>query len=318
MIARRALPSLMALATPAQAQLPRARVGIAAPDLALAYIEVFQRQLARRGWRRGANLELLIADAAGNPAQLARVVAALVEGGVDVIVSSSNRTHIAVREATRTIPVVAVAALDPVLLGLSDSLARPSGNFTGSVGFIEELMGKRVELLREALPGARRIAILLDPANPAFPVTHDATMRAGARFGIGIRVIGYGTSAEVLPALDRARAEGAEAAIIVPDALALPQMRAIAVRAEALRLPTIGFNESDLAQGLTFAMGPDRALLWQDAADMADRLLRGARVADLPFVRPTKVFIGVNLRAARRLGIEVPVALLAQADEVIE
>lgn len=318
MIARRLVPALMALATPAWAQLRHARVGLAAPDLVPAWVEAFLRQLERRGWRQGSNLDLLIADAQGNPAQAGRIAAGLVTSGVHVIVSSSGRMHIAIRDATRTIPVVAVAAVDPLLLGLSDSLARPSGNFTGTVGFIEELMGKRLGLLQEAMPRLRRVAILLDPSNPGFPATHDAATRAAARFGLDVLVGGYGSSGEVLPALERARDSGAQALIIVPDALALAQMPAIAARGHALGLPTLGFNASDLAQGLTFTVGPDRVLLWEIAADMVDRLLRGARVADLPFIRPTKVFIGVNQRAARQLGIEVPLAVLAQADEVIE
>lgn len=319
MMARRALfPVLLAAPTTGQAQAPRrARVGIANAEAELVRLDVFLPELERLGWRPGANLEILQAGAGGDPAQVPGQIAALVAREPDVVVSASSRTHIALRDATTSIPVIAVAAFDPVLIGLSDSLARPTRNFTGNIGFIEELMGKRIELLHEVLPRARRIALLLDPRNPAFRATHEAAVNAAARLGLEILVAGYSRSGEVLPALDAA-APWVDAVIVMPDAIALQHFPQIARQAQARHLPTLGFNEGDLALGLTFALGADRALLWRAAAGMADRLLRGARVADLPFVRPTQVFIGVNLGVARRLGVEVPLAVLARANEVIE
>jgi putative ABC transport system substrate-binding protein len=316
---RRALLAA-ALAAPAtaRAQAPRrARLGIANAEAELVRLDVFLPELERLGWRLGANLEILHAGAGGDPALVPGQIAALVAREPDVIVSASSRTHAALRDATASIPVIAVAALDPVLLGLSDSLARPTRNFTGNIGFVEELMGKRIELLHEALPQARRIALLLAPRNPAFRATYDAAVSTAARLGIEILVAGYGRGEEVLPALEAA-APQVDAMVVMPDAIALQHFPEIARRTQALRLPTLGFNEGDLALGLTFALGADRALLWRNAAGMVDRLLRGARVADLPFVRPTKVFMGVNQGAAQRLGVEVPPLILARADEVVE
>jgi putative ABC transport system substrate-binding protein len=302
----------------AWAQRARSKVGVVVPASPLAFLEAFQMQLNQLGWREGSNLELFVADAQGDPAALPRVVSAMISFGPDVIVSASNRSHIALRDATTTIPIVAVAALDPVRLGLSESLSRPSRNFTGNIGFIEELMGKRVELLREALPQAKRIGLLLDPSNPAFPETHDAAANAARQFGLSLVVLGYRSSAEILPAVDRARQESLDAIIVVPDAMAIPIMAEVIGKIDSFGLPTLCFDSRDMPFGATFVVGGDRAALWRDAAVIVDRLLRGAALADLPFSRPTKVFTAVNLRAARRLGIEVPLAIIARADEVIE
>lgn len=322
MIGRRPILAggLMALITPGTlwAQRARSKVGVVVAASPLAFLDAFQMQLNQLGWREGINVELFVADAQGDPAALPKTVAAMMSFGPDVIVSSSNRTHIVLSDATTTIPIIAVAALDPVRIGLSQSLSRPSRNFTGTIGFIEELMGKRVELLREALPRAKRIGLLLDPSNPAFPETHGAAASAARQFGLDIVVLGYGNSSGVLPAVHRAREETLDAIIVVPDAVALPQMAAIIEKLDSFGLPTLCFESRDMPLGATFVLGGDRAALWRDAAVSVDRLLRGAAVADLPFSRPTKIFTGVNLRAARRLGIEVPLSIVARADEVIE
>ena len=322
MIGRRPILTggVLALMAPgaAWAQRARSKLAIVIAASAPSLVDAFLAQLQQLGWREGANLELFVADAQGDPGKLSTVVSAAVAFGPDVIVASSSRTLIALRDATSTIPIVAVAALDPLRLGLSESLSRPSRNFTGNLSFVEELMGKRIEFLREALPSARRIGLLLDPSNPAFPETHGHAAAAADRFGLGLVVLGYGTSAGVLPAVDRAKGESLDALIIIPDSLALPLMPEIFEKCDRYGLPTLGLDASDLHIGATFVLGGDRAALWRDAAVNADRLLRGAAIASLPFVRPTKVFTAVNLRAARRLGIEVPLSIVARADEVIE
>jgi putative tryptophan/tyrosine transport system substrate-binding protein len=296
----------------------RARVAIAMSEHAPAYVAAFTSELMRLGWQEGETVETKVGDGAGDPAALPGVIASLVAWAPNVIVSSSNRTHFVVRDATSTIPVVAVAAIDPIRLGLSDSLARPSKNFTGTIGFIEGLMGKRMELLREVLPQARRVALHLDPANPAFVPTHRDAVLAATPVGLEIVVAGYGNRAEVVGALDQAKAQGADAVMVLPDGIALSQMDAVAARAAELRLPTLAFNDNELRLGMTFVLGPDRALMWREAAVSADRILRGARTSDLPFQQPSKVYVGINLRSARSLGVQVPLPVLARADEVIE
>jgi putative ABC transport system substrate-binding protein len=313
------LASLVALsAAPIRAQSRRLRVGFALSERAPAYVDAFRQELERLGWREGASVEYATADGAGDPAGLPAAVATLVAWSPDIIISSSNRTHFAVRDATATIPVVIVSAIDPVSLGVTDSIARPSRNFTGSIGFIDGLMEKRMELLREVLPQARRIALHLDPQNPAFPATHRGAAQAAQRLGMEVVIAGYGHRDDVVPALDKAKEQAADAVIVLPDGIALPQMDAIATRAFALGLPTLGLNDNELRLGLTFVLGSDRVQLWREAAQTADRILRGAKVADLPFQQPTKVHVGVNLRVARALGLEVPLAIIARADEVIE
>ncbi len=319
MIRRALLGLLAALALrPGLAQSRRFRVGIALSERVPAYVDALKRELERLGWREGDQVDYGLADAAGDPAGLATAVARLMAWQPDVLVSSSNRTHFAVRDATSTIPVVVVSAIDPITLGITDSVARPSRNFTGSIGFIDQLMVKRIEFLREVLPQARRIALHLDPDNPAFPATHRVAAEAAQRLGLEIVVAGYGHRDGVVPALDKAKELAADAVIVLPDGIAIPQMDAIAARASALGLPTLGLNDNELRLGLTFVLGSDRVQLWREAAQTVDRLLRGAKIADLPFQQPTKVHIGVNVKAARALGLDVPFAIIARADEVIE
>lgn len=322
MIGRRPILAggLLALLAPgaARAQRSRSKVGVVVAASAPSLIDALLGQLEQLGWRKGANLDLFVADAQGDPSKLSAAVSAMLSFGPDVIISSSNRTHIALRDVTATIPIVVVASNDPVGIGLSESLSRPSRNFTGNLGFVEELMGKRVELLKEALPAAKRIGLLLDPSNPGFPVTHGLAAAAAQQFGLDLVVLGYGASGGVLTAVDQARYASLDALIIVPDVVALPLMAEIIQKCDGYGLPTLAFNASDLHLGATFVLGGDREALWRDAAVSADRLLRGAAIASLPFVRPTKVFTGVNLRVSRRLGIDVPLSLLARADEVVE
>lgn len=319
MIGRRTMlaAAAMALAGSAVAQVRRARVGIALPEAAPVYVQAFQREFARLGYGE-AVAELRSVDAGGDPAALPGVIAQLIEWRPDVIVATSARTHIALRDATTSIPVIVVAGLNPVSIGLTNSIARPSRNFTGTVGLIDGLMQKRLELLREILPTARRVALHLDPDNPGFPATIGPAREYAPQIGLEIIVVGYSHRAEVVPALDRAKSAGADAVMVIPDAFAIPQMDGIAARTAALGLPTLGFNENELWLGLTFVVGADRTQLWRDAAATTDRILRGAKVADIPFQEPTKFFTGVNQKAARALGITVPLAVIARADEVIE
>lgn len=308
----------LALPCTLMAQRRRPRVGIAVSDAVPAYIDAFKAELARVGGDHGMGFDVLVADGEGDPQKLPAAIANLVGWQPDVIISSSNRTHFVLRDATSTIPVILVSAIDPVALGVSDSIARPSRNFTGSMGFVDGLMEKRVEFLKEVLPAARRIALHLDPANPAFPATHRGAAEAARRLGIEVVVAGYARRSDVVPALDQAKAQDADAVIVLPDGIALGQMGAIAMRANALGLPTLGLNDNELRLGLTFVVGSDRIRLWREAAVMADKILRGAKIADIPFEQPTKVHIGVNLKAARSLGLTVPLDIIARADEVIE
>ncbi len=320
MIGRRALLAALAAALggPAAAQgRRRARIGIVLAGAAPAYVEAFQKAFATLG-DGVARADIRLAEAGGDPAALPTAIAELIAWQPDIIISSSGRTHLALRDATASIPVVAVSAVDPVAIGLTDSIARPSRNFTGTVGLIDGLMQKRLELLREVLPNAKHVAIHLDPSNPNFPATIRPVREFAPRLGLEIIVAGYSHRDAVVAALDRAKAEGADAAIVLPDGIALAQMDAIAARVALLRLPTLGFNENELRLGLTFVLGADRMQLWRDAAATADRIVRGAKVADIPFQEPTKIFTGVNLKAARAMGVDVPLSVIVRADEVIE
>jgi putative ABC transport system substrate-binding protein len=141
---------------------------------------------------------------------------------------------------------------------------------------------------------------------------------AAAPLGWEIVVAGYGSREEVLPALDIAKSSGADAVLVAPDPIALAQARAVVAHADLLRLPTLFFNQDDLEKGALFVLGPDRSHMWREAGGYVDRLLRGAMVAELPFVEPSRLFFGINVRTAKALGLTIPPTLLARADEVIE
>jgi putative ABC transport system substrate-binding protein len=261
------------------------------------------------------------ASAGGNRERLDELVAAMMLTPPDVVIATSTFEVMTVQRAGGNIPIVVVLVPDPVAAGLAASLARPGGTITGFSVSGPEMHAKRLELLRDALPGLARVAILVLPGSP----TGDPTMpwatdlRAAARtLGVEISFVPANSADDLAPAFAAMTAWGAGAVMVMLTGLFSALRERIAALALASRLPSMfELRESATAGGL-FVYGANMGEVLRRAASFVDRILKGARPADLPIEQPTRFELIVNLRTARALGITLPPGVLARADEVIE
>ena len=272
---------------------------------------------ARTRLDRGAQRGIEYRWAEGRSERVAEIIAEFVRLKVDIIVTHSNALVAAAKQATALIPIVFGAAGDPVGTGLVASLARPGGNVTGLSLQQTDTAGKRLELLRGVVPGFRRLAIMANVGNAAAVLEMDDVRTTARALGIEVATAEIRRAADIAPAFEALR-DRADALYVCND----PFLNANAIRintvAAAMRLPTIfNFRENVEAGGL-MSYGANVPDLFRRAADYVDKILRGAKPADLPVEQPTKFELVFNLKTARTLGIEMPPALLARADEVME
>ncbi len=278
----------------------------------------FYRGLQERGWIEGQNFVLTTRFAQFKSKRLREMVAELVQRKVDVLVVQSAEGALAAKHGTSTIPIVAVSPADAVAIGLVASLARPGGNVTGLSYLGTELIGKQMELLREAAPSLSRMAALSNPANP----THAPRLRAAAIGAQGLRVHLEPIEARTPAELDKAFATMMRARVggvlVLSDPMFGDEARRLAQLASTSGLPAIyGFRMSVDAGGL-MSYGPDFPDLFHRAAAYVDKILKGAKPGDLPIEQPTKFELVINLKAAKALGLTIPPSLLLRADQVIE
>ena len=285
----------------------------------LHFIKAFEEGLRSLGYRAGENVVIEYRFANGEQDRLPTLAAELVRLGVDVMVTSINPNTAAAMKATTTIPIVMVSGVDPVGAGLVASLARPGGNVTGlAVDAGNEIFGKRFELLKEILPNLLRVGILWNP-NSVLNRTRITSMGEIAR-ALGLTPIPV--EARRLNELEHAFAmmvsARAQAFVMLGDSLLFEHRGQIGSMALKNRLPAASALREDAEAGLLLAYGTEFSDLYRLAAGFADKILRGAKPADLPIQQPTKFQLLINLRTAKALGLEIPTALLARADEVIE
>jgi ABC-type uncharacterized transport system substrate-binding protein len=276
----------------------------------------FFDELKLFGFVEGQNLSLAPGGFNLRSDQYAEYATTLVKSNPDVIFCVGDAAMLAAREATQTIPLVGLLSPNLVAAGVVRTFARPGSNVTG-VSFPSELDGKRQELLMEAVPGARDIAILADPTYtpPAqVKVIEDA---ARAR-GLKPVVVTAGTEAEIAPAMDKAKQSGATALNVVSAPLFSFNRRVIIERAAALHLPAIYEWPEMAKEGGLIGYGPSLPLVYRQAARLVVRIFRGARPQDVPVELPTNFDLVVNLKTAKALGLTIPETFLARADEVIE
>ena len=304
------------LATEGQQVKQVPRVGILRyGSLPPSFIEPFRQELRELGYVEGQSIvvEYRIAQTV---AQLPDVAAELIRLKVNVLVASGNPSVLPARNATTTIPVVFVAAIDPVAMGLVASLARPGGNVTGVSTIQKDLAGKRLALLKELLPRLSRVALLVRAASPAnAQYVKDAEL-AAQTLGMQLQVLtvrGAGDLESVFSAV-----QGAGALVQQDDAVFTAHRVQIAALALKKRLPMIsGLNEFVEAGGL-MAYGPHLGDLYRRAATQVDKILKGSKPADMFVELPTKFELVINLKTAKALGLTIPPSLLARADQVIE
>ena len=281
------------------------------------WVAAFVQRLRELGWIEGRTITIEYRWAEGRSERFAEIAAELVRRKVDVIVTSATEAIVAAKQATSVIPIVFAAAGDPVGTGLVASLARPGGNVTGLSIQQTDVAAKRLELLREVVPGLQRLAIWANAGSPS-NVVEMAEVAATART-LGLEV----ATPEIRRAEDiafvfEALKGRAEALYVCADPLATTNRTRINILAVGARLPTMHGTRDMVEAGGLMSYGPNFPNQFRRAADYVDRILRGAKPAEIPVEQPTKFDLVINLTTAKALGLDVPPALLARADEVIE
>jgi putative tryptophan/tyrosine transport system substrate-binding protein len=279
----------------------------------------FQRGLKEAGFVEGENVTIAYRWAENQLDRLPALAAELVQRQVAVIATGTNVAALAAKAAATTTPVVFVIGEDPVRIGLVASLARPGGNVTGINFLTGELLSKRLELLRELLPAATRLAVLVNPANAAVREMRLKGVEAAARaMGLQIQVFDAGSSREIAVAFANIARDRPDALFILDDPLfSLRRVQLVNLASRHAIPATYGSRESAEAGGL-MSYGANVSDAWRQAGAYAGRILKGAKPADLPVVQASKFELVINAETARMLGLAVPPSLLVIADEVIE
>ena len=291
-------------------------LGAASPSAWSKWVAAFVQRLRELGWIEGRTVAIEVRWAEGRSERYAEVAAEFVRLKVDVIVTSGGAV-LAAKKTTSVIPIVFAVAIDPVGDGLVASLARPGGNVTGLSLQFTDLAGKRLELLREVVPGLGRLAILANVSYPA-AVLEMAEVQAMARtLGLEVATLEIRRAEDIAPAFEALKGR-AEALYVCGDPLVTTNRIRINTLALGARLPSMHGNRELVEAGGLMAYGPNFPDLWRRAGDYVDKILRGTKPADLPVEQPTKFDLVINLITAKALGLTVPPLLLARADEVIE
>jgi putative ABC transport system substrate-binding protein len=291
--------------------------GSGTPATQSAWVAAFVQRLRELGWIEGRTVAIQYRWAEGRSERLAEIAAELVRLKVDVIVTSGTPAVMALKQATSVIPIVFAQAGDPVANNLVASLARPGGNVTGLSMQAADLAGKRLELLREVVPGLHRLAILVNVGNPAAVLEMGEAQAAARTLGLEVAVVEIRRAEDIGPAFEALKGR-ADALYVCADALVVSNRMRINTFALSARLPTVHFSRDLVEAGGLMSYGTNAPDLFRRAADYVDKILRGTKPADIPVEQPTKFDLVINLTTAKALGLEVPPTLLARADEVIE
>jgi putative tryptophan/tyrosine transport system substrate-binding protein len=282
-------------------------------------IEGFLRGLREHGYIEGQNILIEYRFSEGRNERLPELASELVALKVDLILASGSPASFAAKDATRTIPIVMGSlAADPIETGLIVSLARPGGNITGMTEMAAQLGGKRLELLKQVVPQLSRVAVFWNPPNPAYSPVLKALEAAAPQLGLQLQRLEVRIPEDFDGALQVAIRQRAGALFVPGDPLVTNRPKVVADLALKYRLPTMtDFRQLPGAGGL-LSFGPDLVDSYRRAATHVDKILKGAKPADLPMEQPTKFDLVVNLKTARTLGLTVPPSILIQATEIIQ
>jgi len=278
----------------------------------------FRQGLRDLGYLEGQNLAFEYRYAGGLPDRLAWVAAELVRRPVELIATFGTPPTHAAKEATRTIPILMIGIGDPVGAGLVSSLARPGGNITGNTILGPEVSGKRLELIKEVIPSAARVAFLWNPGNTSHPAQLAELQTAVRKFGIQLIPVAARTPEEMDSAFAAVISERADAFLMTADPLHQISIMKILDFLSSNRLPGIFTSKEIVAAGGLISYGASVPDLFRRGALYAHKILQGTRPTDLPIEEPTKYELAVNLKTAKAIGIEMSPTLLSLADEVIE
>ena len=297
------------------------RIGLLSPfsaSDAVLWNQAFLQGLRDLGWVDGKTIDIEYRYGEGQNDRLPGLVADLVRLKVDIIVTSVSNDILAAKKATSEIPIVMAAAGDPVAIGIVASLSRPGGNITGLSQMTPDLTGKRLELLREIAPSVASVAVLFNPDDPISRLGLSEIQPSARKLGVEVQALEVRSPADLVQALHGAVAARVGALAMMPNPVFVTNLKQIADFALQNKLPSMFHLREFADDGGLVSYGVDRSDLYRRAATFVDKILKGAKPADLPIEQPTKFDLAINLKTARALGLTVPQSLLATADEVIE
>jgi putative tryptophan/tyrosine transport system substrate-binding protein len=309
------------LAAEAQPAAKVYRIGVLEPTsmaLNAANLDAFRQGLRELGYVEGRNMRIEYRSADGRSERFPDLAAELVRLKVDVILTRGTPAVMAAKNATGTIPVVMAASGDPVLSGIVSSLARPGGNVTGLSAVVVEVSGKRLELIREVAPGVSRVAALFNMSNPNDALQWKEIETAAPSLRVQLQLLDVRKPSDFAGAFDAAVKGRAGALVVGLDALTWANHRPIVDLAAKHRLPAIYGGREFVNAGGLIAYGVSYPHLYHRAANFVDKILKGAKPADLPVEQPSKFELVINLKTAKALGLTIPPSLLQRADEVIQ
>jgi putative tryptophan/tyrosine transport system substrate-binding protein len=287
------------------------------PSIESSRVAAFVQRLPELGWIVGRNLAIEYRWAEGRNERYAENAAELVRLKVDVIVTSATPPTVAAKQATAVIPIVFAAVTDPVGVRLVATLSRPGGNVTGLANQISDTAGKKLEFLREIVPDLRRLAIMVNVGNSGSVMDMREAQAAARTLGLMVTTSEIRRAEDIAPTFETLKGR-ADAIYLCPDPLMNTNRTRINILAVGARLPTMHAVREYVEAGGLISYGPNLPDHFRRAAEFVDKILRGAKPADLPVEQPTKFELIINLTTAKALGLEVPPTLLARADEVIE
>jgi len=313
----------LACASPAHAQPGKKmpRLGYLAAVSATAdapRLEAFRRGLREQGYVEGRNIQIEYRHESQDLSRLTAHAAELLAMDIDVLVAVTSNAAVAAKKSTSTVPIVFMGVTDPISAGLAESLARPGGNATGITNVAAILTGKRLELLKETVPGLVHVAVLWDPKAPGSIPQWEASQAPARTLGLTLHSMTASSPDDYATAFKAALKAGSSAAWITLNPVANSNQKLIAELAIENRLPTICARADYAENGCLMAYGPGYDTEGKDGARYVDRILKGARPSDLPIEQPTKFELIINLKTAKRLGFAVPRPVLNRADRIVQ
>ena len=305
----------------AQPESRRYRIGIMearAASANAAHLAAFRRGLDELGYVEQRDFVLEYRSAEGQSDRFPTIAAELVRIPVDLILAAGTPAVLAAKRATQTIPIVMTSSGDPIDTGAVSSLPYPGGNVTGVIALVAETSGKRIELLKEAIPTAQRIAVLLDMGNPAVVRQWRVTNSAATSLKLASQLLDVRQAKDIGPAFERAARDHADAMVVGRGTVALQHAKQIADLAVRHRLPTMFGSRDFVELGGLMSYGVNYAELYRRSATFVDKIFKGAKAGDLPVEEPTNFELVINAGTATKLRLTLPRALLQRADQVIE
>jgi putative ABC transport system substrate-binding protein len=313
--------TLLATIFPAEAQQPAKipKIGyLGAGSASATGLELFRREFRELGYVEGKNIVFEFRSGEDNFDRLPALADELVRLKVDVLVISSTPAARAAKSATRTTPIVFLGVSDPVVAGLVDSLARPGGNVTGFTNIAPVLAGKRLELLKETVPKLSRVAVLWDPHAPGSTQQWKESQLPAKELSLQLHSMAVNSADKFEGGFQEAVKARSGALAVTGGALIANNQKQIVKLAAIKRLPAIYNRAVDVADGGLMSYGPDESERYRRAALMVDKILKGAKPAELPVEQPTKFELMINLKTAKALGLTIPPVVLMRAEKVIK